>query len=689
MAESVGVGRATNVLAQVTHERSRVLAPALLVSLGFFVIVRPLGNNFPPYVYGIEAGILAGLAILSYGFWKRIIPVEKAELGAAATLWCTNVATLVPMYASGSGILIPFLITQVAWAGILMNTRYMVGTIVAIDVLTIPLIHMHGGTYARVFTAALLCASTFAPLIHSVIRGALLQIESHREAYESLVETSPDPMFVYDRSTLAMRWVNSRLLEVLGFDSADDLIGKRSLDVFVHADDRDRLQAHRDAVEHGDAKTGIDVRWMCRDGTVRYIHATSRAVSFDGSAILVVGQDLTEQKQAAERERSLEEQLHQSQRMESIGQLAGGVAHDFNNILAVIMSNAGLLAEDLAQKGIPAEEASEILEAAERGAALTRQLLAFSRKQHRQIATFALNDIIVDLKSMVRRIVGEDVEVKVDLQDDGGVPADRAQMGQVIMNLVANARDAMPTGGTLTIETRATTLDARSAAALGLAPGNYLRLSVHDTGIGMEPEVKARIFEPFFTTKDVGKGTGLGLATVFGIVKQSEGAISCDSAPGKGTRFRIYLPRVAGFQAVSVGRAPTGETPITGDGTILLVEDEPQVRKAVSRQLKSLGYHVLEAVDARAAMSIVEGKHAFDLLLTDLVMPGMDGRRLATLVTAARPGIQVLFMSGYTEHIAMRASALVASDRLLAKPFSQRQLSVAIRLAMKKRALAA
>jgi signal transduction histidine kinase/ActR/RegA family two-component response regulator len=398
----------------------------------------------------------------------------------------------------------------------------------------------------------------------------------------------------------------------------------------------------------------------------------------------------TELKEAAERERSLEEQLHQSQRMESIGQLAGGVAHDFNNILAVIMSNAGLLAEDLAEKGIPTEEASEILEAAERGAALTRQLLAFSRKQHRQVATFVLNDVVVELKTMVRRIVGEDVEVKVDLQDDGGVRADRAQLGQVIMNLVANARDAMPTGGTLTIETRATTLDARSAPGLGLLPGTYLRLSVHDTGVGMSPEVKARIFEPFFTTKDVGKGTGLGLATVFGIVKQSEGAISCDSAPGKGTRFRIYLPRVAGVaSAPTLARAKTGENPMLGTGTILLVEDEAQVRRAVGRQLRSLGYHVIEAADARAAMAVVEGKHAIDLLLSDLVMPGMDGRALATLVTAARPEIEVLFMSGYTEHITMRSSSLVPSDRLLAKPFTQKQLSTAIRRALRNRALAA
>jgi two-component system cell cycle sensor histidine kinase/response regulator CckA len=221
-------------------------------------------------------------------------------------------------------------------------------------------------------------------------------------------------------------------------------------------------------------------------------------------------------------------------------------------------------------------------------------------------------------------------------------------------------------------------------------PGSYVRLTVHDTGVGMTDEVKARLFEPFFTTKEVGKGTGLGLATVFGIVKQSEGAITVDSMPGKGTRFRIYLPRIEGVASrPNVPRAKTGETPLTGNGTILLVEDELQVRKAVSRQLKSLGYHVLEAADARAAMSVVEGKHAIDLLLTDLVMPGMDGRRLATLVTAARPEIQVLFMSGYTEHISMRASALVASDRLLAKPFSQRQLSVAIRLAMKNRVLAA
>jgi PAS domain S-box-containing protein len=662
----------------------------MTVALAAFMLARPLGLHHPTYVYVVESVILVALATLSYAFIRRKIPVEKAELAAAATLWCTNIATLVPMYATGSGLLIPFLITQVAWAGILMNTRYMAATIVGIDAVTIPMIYFHGGSYERVFMYALLCASLFAPIIHSVIRSALLQLVSHREAYESLVESSPDPMFVYDRSTSEIRWVNSAMLAILGFDSVDDLAGKRSLDVFVHADDRDRLKTHREAVERGECASGVDVRWMASDGSVRYIYATSRAVSFDGNAILVVGQDLTEQRHSAERERSLEEQLQQSQRMESIGQLAGGVAHDFNNILAVIMSNAGLLAEDLAQKGVPTEEANEILEAAERGAALTRQLLAFSRKQHRQVTTFVLDDAIVDLKTMVRRIVREDIELKVDLQDAGGVHADRAQLGQVIMNLVANARDAMPNGGALTIETRTTTLDARSAEGLGLAPGSYVRLTVHDTGVGMTDDVKGRIFEPFFTTKEVGKGTGLGLATVFGIVKQSEGAITVDSMPSKGTRFRIYLPRVAGVHSrPSQPRAATSETPIFGSETILLVEDEPQVRKAVGRQLRSCGYHVIEAADARAAMAIVEGKHAIDVLLTDLVMPGIDGRRLATLVTAARPAVEVLFMSGYTEHIAMKSSSLVPSDRLLAKPFSLKQLTSAIRRTLKNRELAA
>jgi PAS domain S-box-containing protein len=685
------VARADSVLATVTRERARVLAPSLFVSLVFFVALsRPLGIVASGYVYVIEVAILAVLAAVSYGLWTRSISLERIHLATAVTLWCTNVATVVPMYVTGSNLLIPFVITQAAWAGILMDTRYMVATLLGINAVGIPLVIIGGGPYATVFICALVSASLFAPVIHSVIRNALLQIESHREAYESLVESSPDPMFVYDRSTAKIRWVNSAMLNMLGFESGDDLLGKRSLDVFVHPEDRERLQTRRDAVQRGECESGIDVRWMCVDGSVRYVHATSRPVSFDGSAILVVGQDLTEQKQSAERERSLEEQLHQSQRMESIGQLAGGVAHDFNNILAVIMSNAGLLAEDLSQRGIPVEEASEILEAAERGAALTRQLLAFSRKQHRQVATFVLNDVVVDLKTMVRRIVGEDVEVKVDLQDDGGVRADRAQLGQVIMNLVANARDAMPTGGTLTIETRATTLDARSAAGLGLVPGTYLRLSVHDTGVGMSPEVKARIFEPFFTTKDVGKGTGLGLATVFGIVKQSDGAISCDSAPGKGTRFRIYLPRIAGVTSVpTVPRTKTGENPMLGTGTILLVEDEAQVRKAVGRQLRSLGYQVIEAADARAALAVIEDKHVIDLMLSDLVMPGMDGRQLATLVTAARPEIEVLFMSGYTEHVTMRSSTLVPNDRLLAKPFTQKQLSTAILRVLRNRKLAA
>ena len=271
------------------------------------------------------------------------------------------------------------------------------------------------------------------------------------------------------------------------------------------------------------------------------------------------------------------------------------------------------------------------------------------------------------LNTMLRRIVGEDVDLKIELDPGaGGVHADRAQLEQVVMNLVGNARDAMPLGGSLTIKTRSVVLDTTAAARHGLMAGDYINLSVHDTGVGMSDEVKAHIFEPFFTTKEVGKGT-LGPRNR---IRHRHAERKCDrkvkSAPGKGTRFDIYLPRLAEVQSsISIPRTKTGEQRLIGTETILLVEDDDQVRKAVGRQLRSLGYHVIEASDARAAMAVVDGKHAIDLLLTDLVMPGMDGRRLATLVSAARPEIEALFMSGYTEHIAMRSSSLVPSDRLL------------------------
>ncbi|OLB77132.1 MAG: hypothetical protein AUI14_16930 [Actinobacteria bacterium 13_2_20CM_2_71_6] len=372
-----------------------------------------------------------------------------------------------------------------------------------------------------------------------------------------------------------------------------------------------------------------------------------------------------------ERQR-LEEQLRQSQKMEAIGSLAGGVAHDFNNLLSVILGYSDMLI------GTPPADVSSALEdlvvirkAAERAADLTRQLLAFSRKQVLETKVVDLNDTIAQVDRIVRRIVGEDIELRM-------IPADRlwrvsvdpGQIEQVVVNLIVNARDAMPTGGTLTIETANVELDDTYAAEhLGVRPGPYVMLAVSDNGCGMDRETQARVFEPFFTTKEVGKGTGLGLSTVFGIVKQSRGNIWLYSEPGKGTTFKIYLPRTDDVAATD---EPAPRVALTHGGeTILLVEDEPEVRALLRRILDRHGYTVIEARDPDDALTrCARSPEAIHLLITDVVMPAVSGPQLVERIAAVRPGLNVLYISGYTDSTIVHHGILDAGVAFLQKPIT-------------------
>jgi PAS domain S-box-containing protein len=452
----------------------------------------------------------------------------------------------------------------------------------------------------------------------------------------------------------------------------------RSLDAFVaipREEDRPKVAAaiERAIREHKDAELEYHVVWP--DGTVRHISTFGR-FSYTPAGEPVTGAgvsvDVTDR-------RSLEEQLRQSQKMEAIGQLAGGVAHDFNNLLTAIQGFAGLLAETLGDSDPRREDVAEIQRAAERAAGLTRQLLAFSRKQILSVRVLHVGDVIGDLSPMLRRLLGEGIDLRTTVGDRRLVKADPGQLQQVIMNLAVNARDAMPTGGKLTLETADVVLDARFARSHpSVVPGPHVMIAVTDTGCGMDVETQKKIFEPFFTTKPKDRGTGLGLATVYGIVKQSGGSIWVASEVGRGTTFEVYLPCT---QDVVAEASPARDArPAGGDETVLLIEDEDLVRDFVARVLQRHGYTVHALPDPQRAIEYA-GTHGgpIDLVFTDVVLPDMSGRALVQELQSAHPESRVLYMSGYADHAIVDHGVLEAGTAFLQKPFSADALARKVR----------
>jgi len=387
---------------------------------------------------------------------------------------------------------------------------------------------------------------------------------------------------------------------------------------------------------------------------------------------------------------ALEEQLRQAQKMEAVGRLAGGVAHDFNNLLTAINGYSEVLLAELPPDAPLRPYVEEIVKASERAARLTQQLLVFSRKQPVTPEVLDLNAVIADAAGLLRRVIGEDIVLLTRLEPKlGRVYADPGQLHQVLVNLAVNARDAMPEGGRLTIETANITLEAPVPRTFGdVPPGAYVMLAVSDTGCGMDAETQAHIFEPFFTTKEAGKGTGLGLSTVYGIVQQSGGHIWVYSEPGRGAVFKIYLPRVADVSAPLAPPAAAAGAP-GGSETVLVVEDDEQVRALMASTLRSSGYRVLEASDGIQAL-LVLGQHAgpLDLLVTDVVLPGMSGRDVAGHLARLRPEAAVLYVSGYPDHAVVQHGVLEAESALLQKPFTPQALARAVRAALDARALA-
>lgn len=508
---------------------------------------------------------------------------------------------------------------------------------------------------------------------YAVERGRSLEALRQSEArYRSVFEHAPHGMC--RSSNHRFTSVNPALVSMLGYESEQDLM---SIDIARNLFSAQGAfeQAFADVLRTGSIKD-FETEWRRKDGRTIMVRLSVRLLSTPQDGIWIhecIVEDITEQ-------RRLEAQFRQAQKMEAVGRLAGGIAHDFNNLLTAILGYAELLRDQLPDEGA-GRDLSEIQRAGTRAADLTRQLLAFSRKQVMKPIVCDLNEVVDRACGMLRRVIGEDVRLSANLSATPvWINADPGQIEQVLMNLVVNARDAMPEGGSLTIATSTFVVDSSQTRRYNPMPAStYALLSVTDTGCGMDQETLSHLFEPFFTTKPRGKGTGLGLATAYGIVKQSSGFIWADSTVGTGTTFRTYLPLVS--KPVDVATADSASMPPQrGAETILLVEDESSVRKLAGQVLKRHGYEVVEAASGDEAKRICGARaNEFDLLLTDVVMPGTSGPALARWVASVQPGIRVLYMSGYAEQSLVAESGLSADAAFLLKPFMPDSLARKVR----------
>ena len=492
--------------------------------------------------------------------------------------------------------------------------------------------------------------------------------------FELLFQANPLPIAYSRISDGEVIDCNDAFLRLTGL-ARQAVLGKSITELKIWPSPSERV-ALVDRVLGGD-RTPSEVSLLNAVGEPRTFLMSGVKLDVGGEgSLLMIAQDITEAKKASFDRDKLEEQLRHSQKMEAIGSLAGGVAHDFNNLLSVILSYTGFALSGLREGDPLRDDLLEVSKAGQRAVALTRQLLAFGRKQVLEPRVVDLNQICLDLEKMLRRLIGEDIELKqVLLPGLGPVQADPGQLEQVIMNLAVNARDAMPRGGRLTFETSNVVLDeAWAAAHADGEAGQYVQLAITDTGSGMDLATQQRVFEPFFTTKEKGKGTGLGLSMVYGIVHQSGGSVTLSSELGRGTTFRVYLPRLTDVRLTPLpSLPPTG--PAVGHETVLLVEDEDGVRRAAARMLRSAGYEVLLAAHGGEALLTCEQRAGdIHLLLTDVVMPQMGGQQLAHRLTREWPSIKVLYMSGYTDDAIVHHGVLEPGTHFLVKPFDRATL---------------
>jgi PAS domain S-box-containing protein len=484
------------------------------------------------------------------------------------------------------------------------------------------------------------------------------------------------------RCTLRGRFldVNPALIAMLGYGSVEALLELNARrEVFVNPRELDQLA---EDYRLSGSLNGVEVQWRRKDGRVIIVRLSGCAATSteESEEVLeLIAEDITDRRQ-------LEEQLRQAQKMDAVGRLAGGVAHDFNNLLMVINGYTEVLLEQLEAGSAMHHKVQSIQQAADRAANLTRQLLAFSRKQLLELKVIDVNTVIGDMERLLRPLIGENIELVTRLSPDAGhTRADAGQLEQVIMNLVVNAKDAMPEGGKLVVQSSDVTVRHNLSEHRFIQPGRYAVISVSDTGHGMDKDTQIRIFEPFFTTKEKGKGTGLGLSTVYGIVKQSNGYVFAESQTGAGTTFYVYLPHVEDA-AEPLNPAKSQPNEAGGCETVLLVEDEESVRELVRLTLTSRGYNVLEAEDGDCGLRIAkEFKENIDILITDVVMPGIGGRELAKKLLALRPAISVLYLSGYTEDTVVTQDVAGPSISFLQKPFTLQNLAKKVREVLRSR----
>ena len=499
-------------------------------------------------------------------------------------------------------------------------------------------------------------------------------LRKSEEQYRTILETIADGYHETDiRGTLTL--VNDSLCRILG-RSREELVGLSYREIMDEQNAKRIFEAYNEVYRTGQSNPGFSYQIIRKDGKTRDVVVSIALIrDAEGSPCGFRGmfRDITEQK-------VLEEQLRQAAKMEAIGRLAGGIAHNFNNLLTAMIGYSSILMQQLPARSQYQEKLVQISRAAQRAATLTQQLLAFGRKQVLDMKSLDLNMVISDFETMLRRLIGENIEVKTFLKPSlGTVEADPGQIDQILMNLAVNARDAMPEGGALTIETDDIYLDGDYCRSHPeVTPGNYLLFAVTDTGRGMDTETLGRIFDPFFTTKEKGVGTGLGLATVYGIVKQHRGHVSVYSEVGRGTTFKVYLPRIEG--ALEPFTAAQAFTPDRGTETVLVVEDEEAVRDISCEALAMLGYLPLAAADSDEAIAISEAHSGrIHLLLTDVVLPKKDGRSLYELLAKTRPDMKALFMSGYTENFVVHHGVLDKEVHFIQKPFTVDHLARKIR----------
>lgn len=506
------------------------------------------------------------------------------------------------------------------------------------------------------------------------------QLVASESRYRILFETLPLPMWVVDTVSLRFLAVNRAAIERYGY-TREEFLGMTVLEI-CSVEDGPRVQA---AIAAAGNRRLRDDFWRHRTkcGDEIEVEVSSNELTYDQTrARLVVVNDVTERRRTQSALLASQEQLRQSQKMEAVGSLAGGIAHDFNNLLTAILGYCDLALEGIPSGSTASQDVEEVRRAAQRAAELTHQLLAFSRRQVLKPRVFALGTALAQTEKILRRLISENIALELSIAPTTHlVRADPTQLEQVILNLAVNARDAMPRGGRLRLATGAVAFDGPHAVAgAELPPGTYAMLAVSDTGTGIAPEIRDRLFEPFFTTKERGQGTGLGLATVYGIVQQSGGGIELASVPGSGTTFILYFP-VAVVSEMGEDEVPhEPAVRARGEGTILLAEDDDAVRAIAREVLERAGYQVLAAADGATALTLADDHDGtIDLLLTDVIMPGMNGRELATALGRRRPGIRVLFASGYTDNVLAGQGALAPGVALLDKPFTPAELAAKVR----------